>query len=195
MYSSILRVYPHLSNKYASLYHINNKFSTTSVLLAEPPRKKRRVDPALLRVRVERKILRLEREIQNLERQPRKPIPIEYQLSQEEISELESRPGRTLEDVGTSESAIKAAYKLWCLYRNEQTKMERRSFRQVESAQQYALDTLKQVDEKLYNQTVALDDLSLIPYTSSQIKKQTAPNPNYKPPDGSIKTISKEWII
>lgn len=170
--------------------------STTSTLFAEPPRKKRRLDPAILKIRVERKIRKAEREIMQIESQPRQPIPIlEYQPNSSTIRSLLSRPSRLHEEHKVTKSEIKGAEKLWSIYRLEQSKMERRSINQVEAAQNYALETLKQIDENLYNKTVALDELSLIPYTSSHIRRETGPNPDYKPPDGSIRNTSKEWIM
>lgn len=172
------------------------EISTTNALYAEPPRKKRRIDPAVLRTRVERKMKKVERDIAKLETEPRQLIPIlEYQLTNSEIRNLDSRPGRTLQDVGLDEGALRAAQRLWSFYRLEQSRMEKLSLRRVERAQNRALDTLKELDEDLYNKTVAMDETSLIPYLSSHIRKETAPNPNYIPPDGYIKNISKEWVM
>lgn len=172
------------------------EISTTSALCAEPPRKKRRVDPAVLRVRVERKMKKTEREIARLENEPKQLIPIlEYQLTNSEIRDLKARPGRNLEDVGLDEGTLKAAQRLWSFYRLEQSRMEKLSLRRIERAQNRALDTLKELDEDLYNKTVAMDDTSLIPYFSSHMRKETPPNTNYTPPDGHVKNISKDWIM
>lgn len=169
---------------------------TTPILNAEPPRKKRRIDPAVLRVRVERKIGKTEREIARLEKEPRQYIPIlEYQYSNSEIRDLKSRPGRTFQDVGLTEAELKAATKLWTFYRNEQVAMQKRSIAKVERAQKHALDQLKEIDEDLYRKTLTADELGLIPYLSSHLRKETAPNPNYRPPDGDVKDISKEWVM
>lgn len=169
--------------------------STTNPRFAEPPKKKRRLDPTVLRSRVERKMKKTEKEITKLEKEPRQPIPIlEYQLSNSEIRELQARPGRKLEDLGLSESSIRAAQKLWTFYRMEQTLMEKRSIRKVVRAQDRALETLKQLDDDLYKRTVAVD-FSLIPYYSSHVRKETAPNPNYIPPDGHIKNVTRDWVM
>lgn len=171
-------------------------FSTTHVLLAQPPKKKRRLDPAVLRVRVERKIAKHEREIAKLENEPKQPIPIlEYEFSNSELRDLKSRPGRTLEDVGLSQGSLRAAQRLWNFYRLDQSRMESSSIRRVERAQTRALETLKQLDEDLYENTVSVDDITMIPCTSSQIRKETLPNPDYRPPDGYIKDITKEWVM
>lgn len=171
-------------------------FSTTGILNAEPLRKKRRLDPLVLKTRVEKKIKKYEREVFKLETAAKQPIPIlEYQLTNSEIRDLEARPGRTLEDVGLDEGSVRAAQKLWNFYRLEQSRMESRSIKKIERSQTRALDTLRQIDKALYDRTVAVDDLTLLPYTSSHMRKETAPNPNYTIPDGSIKDVSKEWIM
>lgn len=171
-------------------------FSTTSVLHAEPPKKKQRVDPAVQRVRVERKIGKTERAIAKLEAEPKQAIPIlEYQLSSSEIKDLKARPGRTLEDVGITQATVLAAQRLWNFYRLEQSRMEASSIRKIERAQTRALEALKQLDKELYDRTVASDEITLIPYMSSHMRKETAPNVNYTSPDGYIKNTTKEWVM
>lgn len=169
---------------------------TSGVLFAEPPRKKRRMDPALLKIRVERKMNKLRVQIDKLEKAPRQLAPIlEYQYNNSDIRDLEARPGRQLEDVGLSTGVIRAANRLWNFYRLQESIMQKRSIRRVEAAQTGALETLKKIDENLYNKTVANDELTLIPYISSHLRKETCPNPEYATPDGNIKDISKNWIM
>lgn len=170
--------------------------STTQSLNAQPPKKRRRIDPALLRTRVEKKIFKHEREIAKLEKEPRQPIPIlEYQYSNSEIRDFKSRPGRSLEDVNLTEGILKAAQKLWNFYKHEQCSIETKSIRRVEVAQTRALDTLKQLDENLFEKTITVDDITLIPCTSSQIRKETPPNQAYRPPDGHVKDLTKDWVM
>lgn len=169
---------------------------TTSKLNAEPPRKKRRIDPAVLKLRVERKIGRTEREIQRLENEPKQLIPIlEYQYTNSEIRDLQSRPEHSLEDAGITAADVRAAQRMWSFYRVEQSKILYKSIRRMERAQARALDTLKELDKDLYDRTVSVDETLLIPYRSSLIRKETAPNPNYVPPDGYVKDISKKWVM
>lgn len=171
-------------------------FSTTPILEAMPPKKRRRIDPAILKMKVERKISKHEREIDRLENEPKQPIPIlEYQHNNSSINNLKSRPGRSLQDVGLSEGDLRAAHRLWNFYRRAQSKLEFRSIRRVEKAQTRALETLKQLDEVLYEKTVTVDDITLIPCTSSQVRKETPPIEGYRPPDGQTKDISKEWVM
>lgn len=180
----------------AYLEQASRPISTTSVLNAEPPKKKRRLDPAVLKVRIERKIKKTEREIHKLESEPKQYAPIlEYQLTNSDIRDLKSRPQHTANDFGLKESSLRGARRLWSFYRQEQARMERKSIRMVELAQANALAQMKDLDQDLYDNTVAADDITLIPHSSSHMRKETAPNPNYTPPDGIIKDVTKQWIM
>lgn len=170
--------------------------SKSQILMAEPPRKRRRIDPAVLKVRVEKKIKKHEREIARIEREPRKLIPIlEYQLFRAEREELLSRPTRKIEDFGLNEGIYRAAFRLWTFHRHEQSKIQSKSIRRVEQAQKNALEALKVLDLELYNRATEVDELGLLPYYSSQVKKETPPNNKYTPPDGYVKDVSREWVL
>ena len=170
--------------------------TTTSTLFAEPPKKKRRIDPAVFKVRIERKIKKLEREVNKLESEPKQAAPIlEYQLTNSDIRDLNSRPQHKMEDFELTPGALRAARRLWTFYRHEQSAMERRSIARIEAAQTKALEQLENLDEDLYRETLTVDDTVLIPYRSSHMRKETAPNPNYTPPDGVVKDVTKEWVM
>lgn len=170
--------------------------STTSSLYAEPLKKRRRLDPAVLKVRVERKIKKVEREILKLESEPSQLAPVlEYQLTNSDISDLEARPQHKMEEFGLTPTTIRAAKRLWTFYRGHQSKIERMSLARVERAQTKALEHMEAIDPELYNATVAVDDTNLIPYRSSHMRKETGANANYTPPDGHMTDITKEWVI
>lgn len=170
--------------------------STTKILYAQPPKKKKRIDPAILRTRVERKIVKYEREVERIEREPRQPIPIlEYQYSGKQAQDLRERPGRKLEEFGVSESTLKAAHKLWAHYCSEQSRIAWDSIRKAEKAQAHALDTLKSLDLDLYNRTVSIEDSPIIPFDSDQVKRETPSNKNYVPPDGYVKDVTKDYVM
>lgn len=164
--------------------------------MAEPPKKRKRIDPALLRLRIERKMRKLEREIAKIEKEPRHPVPIaEYQPNKATIKDLSSRPSHYMQEFGINQSTIRAASQLWTIYRLDQTKMENYSYQRVSEAQNHALQTLKEIDESLYNKTVEVDDLTLLPYSSSHVRKELPPNPSYTPPDGYIKDLTEPKVI
>ena len=194
--SALCLGYSSLQRQHASVQCIQRTISTTATLYAEPPRKKRRVDPAVLRTRVEKKIKKYEREIVKMESEPRQLIPIlEYQLTNSEKRDLQARPRHTKEEFGLTDGTIKAANRLWAFYRSEQSRLESESIRRIEAAQTIALKRLEKFDKELYDETIAVDDISMIPYRSSHVRKETAPNPSYSPPDGYIKDVTKEWVM
>jgi large subunit ribosomal protein L40 len=187
---------PVRANGLVQLDQTSRAISTTAPLNAEPPKKKRRIDPAVLKTRIERKIKKTEREISKLESAPKKYAPIlEYQLTSSDLSDLKARPRHTMEEFGLTHASLLGARRLWSFYRQEQARMERKSIRRVEKAQEKALEHLKNLDKDLYDNTVSVDDTILIPYLSSHVKRETPPNPNYTPPDGSIQDVTKEWVI
>lgn len=168
---------------------------TTARVFAEPPKKKRRLEPALLKIRVERKIKKCEREIRRIESEPRHQIPIlEYNYPPTELRNIKSRPKHSVEDPARLDKSLKAAQKLWGMYRLEQSKIERASIKQVEAAQQKALNILQKANKKLYDATTEVDDITLIPFTPDYMKRDSCPNADYTPPDGYIKDISPEYV-
>lgn len=195
VFSALLTVKNYLQTRSPLISQLRS-ITTTTTLFAEPPRKKRRIDPAVFRVRVERKIKKHEREIAKLEAEPRQLIPIlEYQPTNADIRDLSARPQHKMEDFGLTVGTLKAAQRLWNFYRQEQSEMESRSIRRVERAQSKALEQLKDLDRELYDNTVAIDSTTLIPHRSSHMRKETGPNARYTPPDGYIKDVTKEWVM
>lgn len=178
------------------VFSVRSLFITPS-LCAEPMRKKKRLDPALLRVRVERKILKTEREINRIMRAPKKKIPIlEYQYTAERKETLQSnKRDISLETLEQRQRDLNSANKLWSVYRNFEAKIQAKSVKQMERAQDRALAELKKVCPKLYDGALKADNQYLIPYQNISIKKETPPNPDYVPPDGEMKDATKEWIL
>lgn len=170
--------------------------STTQTLCAEPPKKKRRIDPALLKLRTERKIAKTKREIEKLESEPKQSIPIlEYEYTNSELRELRSRPQHTLEEFDLTPDTIRGAVRLWSIYRSEQEHMASKSLSRVKKAQETALEQLRVLDKQLYDRTVEVSDTMTIPYRPDHMRRETPPNPDYTPPDGHIKNVSKEYVM
>ena len=172
------------------------KISTTNTLYADPPRKKRRIDPALLKLRTERKIIKTEREINKIENSPRFLIPIlEYDYLPLDRKDLEKRPKHSYEH-GEEQliAAFKAANRLWALFRVEQAKLEQRELRKVIKSQEKVIQELKKLNQSLYDATVNYDTDQHIVFSSDIVKRETCSNPDYKPPDGYRRDVSQQWI-
>lgn len=177
-------------------YTNTRAISCTPALWAEPPRKKKRIDPAMLKKQVERKIMKAKREITRLESQPKQPIALtEYQYSPSELRDLTARPKHSMEEFNISLSTLRGAQRLWALYRAEQDRMASKSVDKVVRAQENALKMMRVLDQDLYNRTVAIDDTVLIPYNSDHMRRETPPNPDYQPPDGNVTDVTKEYVM
>jgi len=174
---------------------ISRSISTTSARWGEPPKKKRRIDPAILKMRVERKIRKTEREIERIESEPRQLIPIvEYELTNSEIRQLNERPQHTMDQFGLTDTIVRGANRIWSLYRLEESMMESRSISRIEKAQVNVLEKLKVLDRDLYDATLEASD-TMIPYRSDHMKRETPANPDFVPPDGIIKDVTKEYVM
>lgn len=167
---------------------------TTSCLLAEPLKRKKRIDPALLKRREERRIKKLEKEIRRLELTPKqfKPI-IELQLTPQIIKELPQRQ-RPITDT-EPDKQLERISKLWSIYRCEQTLHELRSIKAMADSQKRALEVLRRESPELYAQAISIDP-NLIPYKSGDyVKKETPSRDSYVGPDGRKTDVTKQWTM
>lgn len=170
-------------------------FRTSASLFSTPMRKKRRIDPAVMKVRVERKIAKCTREIEKIEKAPRYLIPIlEYEYPVKEGRELQQRPPRVVDNMEELKKSVTAARRLWAIYRKRQATIEQLVMRRVIQAQTEALDVLKKLNLDLYNATISKETLNLVPYHHKHMKKETPPSKDYKTPDGYIKDVSQKWV-
>src|ERR1700712_2866479 len=163
---------------------------TTSYLLAEPLKKKKRIDPQLLRRREERKIRKLEKEIRRLELTPKqlKPI-IEMQLTPQIIKELPQRQRQEVEVDSEAEKQLERMVKLWSIYRSEQRISELKSIKSVVNSQKKALNVLREESPQLSSSAISIDQ-NLIAFESDYVKKETPKLENYVRPDGRRNDIT-----
>ncbi|XP_015782074.1 39S ribosomal protein L40, mitochondrial [Tetranychus urticae] len=167
---------------------------TTVSLFAEPMKKKRRIDPILLKLRNERKAKRLEKNILKMEKAPKQMKPIvELSLSPHVQKEMDIRVRKNVDP--QAEANFRKILAVWQLYRCYQSKSEYKCIRAVIASQEKALNHLKKVSPSLWTQAIAFDE-KLIPYNGTDHRlKSSPPNPNYTPPDGHVKETTKEWKL
>lgn len=166
---------------------------TTSQLCAEPLRKKKRIDPLVLKQKTERKMRKLEREIRFLEKGPKQLKPIvELDLPPQIIKEIHLRKRNQAEINKSAEYELKTLMSLYSIYISAQEKLLIRSIKSVVGAQKKALKHLKMSSPHLYDASISIDD-NLIPYKVDDVKKETPPISGYQPPDGKQQDITKEW--
>ncbi|XP_013791787.1 39S ribosomal protein L40, mitochondrial-like [Limulus polyphemus] len=169
-------------------------FHLSFPLGAEPLRKKKKIDPAVLKMREERKKRRLEKAIRKLEKSARRLKPIE---------EIEITPSlrkeitlRKREGSHLTFEEIEEQYQLqkkWAHYRYHQHLAEMSMIERIISAQNRALVALREESEELYQEAIQIDS-ALIPFKVSG-PVQTPPIKNYDPPDGEYTDMTKKWDI
>ncbi|VDM19114.1 unnamed protein product [Hydatigera taeniaeformis] len=119
----------------------------SSVLSAEPLKKKKRVDPQQEQNRIRRKAKRIEREIRRLSKQGKKLKPVEEIEGDRQLMKEESRDRRRPLIVLSEEERDRQILLLkeWARYQARAAKEEEHKLRSVRAAQQRALRSLAAV--------------------------------------------------
>lgn len=167
-------------------------FRLTPALLAEPLKKKKRIDPMIIKQREERRRKRLEKQIKKLEKSTKQYKPIdECEVPAEILNERKLRM-RVLPpfDEETLVERVKL-FKQWAVYRHKRQLADLQMCDRIVMAQQWALDELKKESEELYQAAIQLDE-TLLPFKSKG-PVETPPIENYDSPDGEYTNISKKW--
>lgn len=167
---------------------------TTSVLCAEPLRKKKRMDPALLKMRVDRKIRKIEKAIRQIENAEKvlKPI-MERTLAPQVFKELEVRT-RDEQEVARLKQEMTKLLQVWSVYRNDVSTQQNQSIRRCLSAQQRALEELKSNWPDLYQDAIAIDS-QLLPHHNEKFLTDQPANSAYVSPDGTRTECTKQWSM
>lgn len=165
---------------------------TTAQLGAEPLKKKKRLDPAILRMREERKKRRIEKGIRQLKKHAKKYKPIEEAevapKLQKELGLRHRAPPVLEHETCQLREAMQRAWSIYCMrkHHNESAMLER-----IVATQQKALEMLKEASEELYNAAVQADN-GLFPAQFKAVVS-TPPIENYEPPDGKYVDTTKKW--
>ena len=170
--------------------------STTNVCFAEPLKKRKKVDIEILKLRQERKIKKLEKEIRRMKKTPRQLKPIEeYSLPPKIVREIESRRRETdPEFVMKVERDISKMSRLWSDYASANRFQQRKDMKMVLASQSKALNLLKEIDPEMYWNAVAKHP-AMDEFIDDRIVKETPANSEYKTRDGRKTDISKEWFM
>uniref|UniRef100_A0A023FDM2 Large ribosomal subunit protein mL40 n=1 Tax=Amblyomma cajennense TaxID=34607 RepID=A0A023FDM2_AMBCJ len=165
---------------------------TTAQLSAEPLKKKKRIDPAIVRMREERRKRRIEKGIRMLKKHAKKYKPIEeMEVAPKLLKELGLRhraPPVLEHETCQLREAMQRAWSVYCMrkHMNEAVMLER-----VVASQQKALEMLKDASEELYNAAIQPDD-GMLPAQFKAIVS-TPPIENYEAPDGKYIDTTKKW--
>ncbi|KOX75293.1 39S ribosomal protein L40, mitochondrial [Melipona quadrifasciata] len=168
-------------------------FRATEVLLGEPLKKKKRLDPAVVRAREERKRKKLQKRIRQLEKHANHMKPI-FEI--DTLPELLQNEKRTRHlSVPLSEKEIerrKSLEKEWCKYKHSQWTKDLHVINSIIKSQEIALKELKAVSKQLYKKAVEFDDLYM-PYSVTG-PVYTPSIKNYDNPDGEYIETTVKYI-
>ncbi|XP_022108361.1 39S ribosomal protein L40, mitochondrial-like [Acanthaster planci] len=166
-------------------------FRATQLLCAEPPKKKKRVDPKLEMMRQQRMLKRM-RKIQFKMGDPELK-PIEEFRSDKKLL-LDERRKREAPDLTYEEQERRALLqKDWARHKFQEHVAETQRIRDLLKAQEKALRELRAESEELYQQAVQVDQ-GLFPFEVTG-PTYTPPIPGYAKtsPDGEYVDISKQY--
>ncbi|EHB18372.1 39S ribosomal protein L40, mitochondrial [Heterocephalus glaber] len=153
---------------------------------AEPPRKKKKVDPKrdqAVRDRLKKRIRKLEKASQEL-------IPIEDFITP--LKFLDKSRQRPQVELPFEENEQRALLlKKWALYKQQEHEMERDAIRAMLEAQQKALQELKLESPELYTEAIKRDP-RLFPF-EKEGPHYTPPVPDYQPPEGRYNDTTKVY--
>ncbi|XP_014247581.1 39S ribosomal protein L40, mitochondrial [Cimex lectularius] len=162
----------------------------TPALLAEPLKKKKKLDPAIVRQREERKRKKIEKQIRRLEKNSKQLKPIDECEVPTEILKDPTRQRVVSLSQETKYQRLEV-FKQWSAYRRRQMLRDVQMFDRILYSQQKALDELKLESKELYDEAIKFDE-NLIPF-KCQGPVETPPINNYDSPDGEYIDISKKW--
>ncbi|XP_054261851.1 39S ribosomal protein L40, mitochondrial [Macrosteles quadrilineatus] len=169
-------------------------FQVTQILCAEPLKKKKKLDPAILRAREEKKKRKLEKQIRRLEKNARQLKPLDECEVPETLYKPEDMKIRTRQVAPMSESEVDSRVRLmkdWARHRQRQALEDLKMIDRLAYSQARALDKLRQESEELYQEAIQIDP-GFLPF---KVKGPvvTPPIENYDSPDGEYVDVSKKW--
>lgn len=166
--------------------------ATSPVLLAEPLKRKKRLDPAIAKAREQRKQRKLEKEIRKLQRHARQLKPLDELQVPTQIQDNPKGRERRLPQLTTAEVESR-----WLLememrkFKHGQALNEFRVMENLMFGQEKALSELRMVSEGLYQAAIAIDE-SYLPFQSVG-PVETPPLKDYNCPEGDYIDISRKW--
>ncbi|KAL4121600.1 hypothetical protein QTP88_014082 [Uroleucon formosanum] len=167
-------------------------FRSSVPMFAEPLKKKKRLDPQILKAREDRKRKKIEKSIRKLEKVSKTLKPIdEVQLMASLSIELDIRQRPIVVHSNDKLEEQMVAAKAWSKYKHDEHFFNLQVINNLEYSQQRALNELREVSEDLYLAAVDIDE-SLLTYQLNG-PVETPPIENYQSPDGEYIDISKKW--
>ncbi|KAK7073295.1 39S ribosomal protein L40, mitochondrial [Halocaridina rubra] len=167
-------------------------FRVTDIAWAEPLKKKKKMDPMVLRQREERRKKKIEKAIRKLEKNASQFKPLdEMEVPLKLLRERELRT-RTNPSVTEEEEILQLRLlKQWSIYKKQQCIAETYMMDCMQTSTNRALEELRKESEELWLEAIQLDPM-LIPYRAKG-PDDTPPIKDYDAPDGEYKDETKKW--
>merc|ERR1712071_740288 len=165
-------------------------FRATLPMLAEPLKKKKKMDPAIVKAREEKKKRRIEKSIRRLEKNAKlKPLEeLGIPLSLAKGQNIRIRKETLSAEEQESNTLL---LKSWSKYKYNQQLDENKMIDRITNSQQKALDQLKCISPELYLEAIQMD-LKLVPFSASG-PTRTPSLESYEAPDGEFVDVSPKW--
>lgn len=157
----------------------------TQVVSGEPPKARKRIDPALLKAREDRKRRKIEKEIKKLEKFGRQLKPInELRADKDLLKEVNVRKRKNLTKKSEDEVYNEGSLVLeWSRYKITQNSEQMKQINTAIQMQSKALKELKKDNLSLYEMAIELDENNLVNFKHDG-PSYTPPNKLYEPPEG-----------
>jgi len=194
MKMSLLKAFSRLTLNSVRTIHRTpiNAIQTTTVCYAEPLKKKKKLDPQVVKQREDRRRKKLEKQIRRLEKNARQLKPIdELEVPMELIDEKDKRK-RILPKISNEELERRTQLlKKWSQYKHDQKLENFQIIDRLVQCQNKALEELRMESEELYQEAIQ-PDLQLVPF-SMKGPVSTPPIDNYDSPDGEYTVLTRKW--
>ncbi|XP_055847959.1 39S ribosomal protein L40, mitochondrial [Episyrphus balteatus] len=163
----------------------------TPALCAEPLKKKRKIDPQIIKQREDRKKKKIEKQIRRLEKNARQLKPIEELDIPIELIDEKSQRARAITIAPEVLEQRVSLNKQWAAYKHKEKVADFQIIDRVLQSQMKALDELRKESEELYLEAIQPDN-QLLPI-SIKGPVATPPIENYPSPDGEYIHLTKNW--
>ncbi|XP_054092108.1 39S ribosomal protein L40, mitochondrial [Zeugodacus cucurbitae] len=169
-----------------------SRIQVTPILCAEPLKKKKKLDPQIIKQREDRRKKKLEKQIRRLEKNARQLKPIEELEVPLTLLDEKDKRIRKLSPLSEENLEKRALLiKQWAKYKHQEKVSDFQTLDRLLQSQNRALDELRKESEELYQEAIQ-PDMTLLPIT---IKGPVATPPikNYVSPDGDYIRENKKW--
>ncbi|KAK8722220.1 hypothetical protein OTU49_012331 [Cherax quadricarinatus] len=167
-------------------------FRLTQAVAGEPLKKKKKLDPMLVRHKEERRKKKIEKAIRRLEKNAGQLKPLEeLEVPRTVLQEIEIRKRPTSPMLEEVEEERASLFKKWSKYKYQQHFTEVNMIETIIASRERALEELRLESEDLWFEAVQLDQ-TLLPFTAKG-PVATPPIKDYESPDGEYIDKTPTW--